>query len=104
MANYLLVYHGGQMPDSPEEGAKVLEAWTNWFSVLGDSLVDRGNPVSQVRTVANNGSISEGGVNPSSGYSVVTAASLDAAVNLAKGCPLLNGGGGSVEVAETFAM
>ena len=57
-----------------------------------------------MRTIANNGSISEGGVNPSSGYSVVTAPNLDAAVNLAKGCPLLNGGGGSVEVAETFAM
>jgi hypothetical protein len=104
MANYLLVYHGGQMPASPEEGAKVLESWNNWFSVLGESLVDAGNPISQVRTIANNGTITEGGVNPSSGYSVVKADSLDAAVKLAKGCPLLNGGGGSVEVAETFAM
>ena len=23
MANYLLVYHGGKMPESPEEGAQV---------------------------------------------------------------------------------
>ena len=104
MANYLLVYHGGSRPESPEEGAKVMEAWTNWFSALGASVVDPGNPVSQVRTIANNGSVSDGGVNPSSGYSVVTADSLDAAVNLAKGCPILNGGRGSVEVAETFAM
>jgi hypothetical protein len=104
MANYLLVYHGGQMPESPEAGAKVLEAWNNWFSVLGEALVDPGNPVSHVRTIANNGSVSDGGINPSSGYSVVSAASLDAAISLAKGCPLLNGVGGSVEVAETFAM
>lgn len=104
MANYLLVYHGGSVPESPEAGARVMQAWTDWFGVLGDALVDGGNPVSQVRTIATNGSVSDGGVNPSSGYSVIKADSLDAAVALAKGCPLLGSGGGSVEVAETTAM
>ncbi|HEX4813932.1 MAG TPA: hypothetical protein VFV66_14395 [Nonomuraea sp.] len=104
MANYLLVYHGGSMPESPEEGQKVMQAWTDWFERLGDALVDGGNPVSEVRTIANNGTVSGGGINPASGYSVIKADSLDAAVALAKGCPLLNGGGGSVEVAETVAM
>ena len=104
MANYLLVYHGGSMPESPEEGEKVMQAWTDWFERLGDALVDGGNPVSEVRTIANNGTVSGGGINPASGYSVIKADSLDAAVALAKGCPLLNGGGGSVEVAETVAM
>jgi hypothetical protein len=101
MANYLLVYHGGGMPASPEEGAKIMKAWTDWFGVLGGALVDGGNPVSQVRTIASNGSVSDGGVNPSSGYSVIKADSLDAAVALAKGCPVL-GGGASIEVAETL--
>jgi hypothetical protein len=101
MANYLLVYHGGGMPASPEEGAKIMKAWTDWFGVLGGALVDGGNPVSQVRTIASNGSVSNGGTNPSSGYSVIKADSLDAAVALAKGCPVL-GGGASIEVAETF--
>jgi hypothetical protein len=101
VANYLLVYHGGSMPQSPEEGAQVMKAWTDWFSVLGSAVVDGGNPVSQVRTVAANGTVSNGGVNPSSGYSVLKADSLDAAVELAKGCPVL-AGGASVEVAETF--
>lgn len=104
MANYLLVYHGGSMPESPEEGAKVLESWSAWFSTLGDALVDGGDPVGRVRTIANDGSVSEGGINPSSGYSVIKADNLDAAVALARGCPLLNGGGGSVEVAETIQM
>lgn len=104
MANYLLVYHGGSMPESPEAGQKAMQAWTDWFERLGDALVDGGNPVSEVRTIANNGTVSVGGINPSSGYSVIKADSLDAAVALAKGCPLLNGGGGSVEVAETVAM
>lgn len=103
MANYLLVYHGGSMTESLEEGAKIMGAWTAWFGVLGDKLVDGGNPVSKVKTIAANGSVSEGGANPSTGYSVIKADSLDAAVELAKGCPVLQGGA-SVEVAETFAV
>ena len=101
--NYLLVFHGGSMPESPEEGAKIMQAWTDWFAVLGDALIDGGNPVSQVKTIASNGFVSDSGANPSSGYSIIKADSLDAAVALAKGCPVLQGGA-SVEVAETFAI
>ena len=103
MANYLLVFHGGSMPEGQEEGAKVMQAWTEWFGVLGDRVVDQGNPVGQVRTIAANGSVTDGGTNPSSGYSVIKADNLDQAVELAKGCPVLQGGA-SVEVAETFAV
>jgi hypothetical protein len=102
--NYLLVYHGGQMPDTPEEGAKVMETWNAWFASLGDAVVDGGNPVVQVRTIGNNGTVSSGALNPASGYSVIKADNLDAAVALAKGCPILNGGLGSIEVGETVAM
>jgi hypothetical protein len=35
------------------------------------------------------------------GYSIIQAGSLDAAVELAKGCPILESGG-SIEVCETF--
>jgi len=101
MANYLLVFHGGSMPESQEEGAKVMQAWTAWFGKLGGAVVDQGNPVSQVRTIAPNGSVSNGGTNPSTGYTIINADNLDAAVALAKGCPVL-AGGASIEVAETF--
>lgn len=100
---YLLVFHGGSMPESPEEGAKVTQAWGDWFGRLGDAVIDQGNPVGQVKTIAANGSVSDGGTNPSSGYSIIKADTLDAAVELAKGCPVL-AGGASVEVAETFAV
>ena len=103
MANYLLVFHGGRMPESQEEGAKVMQAWTDWFGVLGDKVIDQRNPVSQVKTIATNGSVSDGGVNASSGYTIIKADNLDSAVALAKGCPVLQGGA-SVEVAETFEV
>jgi len=65
------------------------------------STVDGGNPTGQAKTVAANGSVSSGGgANPVSGYTILKADSLDEAVNLTKGCPILGEGGGSIEVCE----
>jgi hypothetical protein len=102
MSNYLLLYHGGSMPETPEDGVKVMQAWTDWFGVLGDALVDGGNPSSQSRTISTGGGVSDDATSPS-GYSIIKADSLDAAVELAKGCPVLHGGA-SVQVVETFAV
>jgi hypothetical protein len=102
MGKYLLAYHGGTMPQTQEEQARVLAAWGVWYGSLGNAIVDPGNPVGQTATIATSGEVSHGGgANPVSGYSIITADSLDAAVAAAKGCPLLQAGG-SVEVAETF--
>ena len=70
---------------------------------MGDAVVDGGAPVGQSMTVSADGVAEGGGSNPLSGYSVVQAASLDAACEMAKGCPVLENGG-SVEVAEKVKM
>ena len=102
MANYLLVYHGGGMPETDEEGARVLAAWGEWMGGLGAAMLDGGNPVGQAATVGAGGSVeSGGGPNPVTGYTIVTAESLDAAVAMVTGCPILDSGG-TVEVCETF--
>ena len=104
MAKYLFVYHGGGMPETQEEQQKAMDAWGNWFAQMGAAVVDGGNPVAMSSTVNSDGSVANnGGPNPSSGYSLVEAKSLDEALNHAKGCPIL-GHGGSVEVAETIDM
>lgn len=100
MAKYVLVYHGGSMPESPEDGAKVMAAWDAWFHDIGDALVDGGNPASATKRIATDGSVSDDPVGPS-GYSIIKADSLDAAVGIAKGCPVLHGGA-SIQVVETF--
>ena len=46
MANYLLTYYGGGMPEGEAEQAQVMQAWGAWFGELGDSVVDAGNPTS----------------------------------------------------------
>lgn len=101
MAKYLLVYHGGSMPETEDAQAKVMAAWGTWFQNLGPALADGGNPVSQTRTISGGGVSDGGGANPATGYSLIQADSLDAAVTLARGCPVLEGGA-SIEVAETF--
>lgn len=102
MANYVLVFHGGSMPESQEEGARVMQAWTDWFTKLGDAVVDQGNPASKTKTIAADGSVSDDPNGPS-GYSIIKAESLDEAVALAKSCPVLHAGA-SIQVAETFAI
>ena len=103
MAKFLMAYHGGRAPETPEEGTEVMAAWEAWFASMGRAVVDDGHPVSRAKTVASDGGVSEGGgPNPVSGYSLIEADSLDAAVVLAHNCPVL-ASGGSVEVAETFS-
>ena len=102
MATYLLVYHGGGMPETEEEGKRVLAAWGKWFEELGDAVIDGGNPIGRTQTIDGHGHIADGGgANPATGYSLLKGDSLEAAVQMAKGCPLLTSGG-SVEVCETF--
>ena len=103
MATFLLTFHGGSMPESQEEGAKVMAAWTAWFGELGDKLVDGGNPISNVKTIAPDGSVTDGATVAPSGYTIIKADSLDEAVTLAKGCPVLHGGA-SLVVGETFPV
>lgn len=104
MPKYLLVYHGGKMSDSKAEQDAAMAAWGAWFGTLGDAVVDGGAPTGASTTVGADGStVSGGGANPASGYSLINATNLAAAASLAKGCPIL-ANGGSVEVAETIDM
>ncbi len=105
MANYLLLYSGGSMPESEAEQAAVMQAWGAWFGSLGSALVDGGNPTTgKAKTIASDGSVSDGSVGTTaSGYSIIKADSLDSAVALAKGCPVLQGGA-KISVVETFQV
>lgn len=102
MAKYLLVYHGGgAMPGDEAAIQAEMAGWMTWFGSLGDKVVDGGNPVSIVKTIAADGSVSDGAVSPATGYSILEASSIDDAVKMANGCPILRNGG-SIQVCETF--
>ena len=91
MANFLLTFHGGSMPETKEAQDQAMGAWSTWFGSLGDAVVDGGNPTSHARAVSPDGSVMDATTAPT-GYSIIKADSLDAATGLAKGCPVLAGG------------
>ena len=105
MTKYVFFYVGGGMPETEEESAKILKAWEDWFTDLGPAVVDGGYPFSPMaKSVASDGSVSDGPVGTmSTGYSIVEADSLDAATEMAKGCPNLMTGG-QVSVYETLEL
>ncbi len=101
MAKYLLLYEGGGMPETEEAQAAAMQAWEAWFTQLGGALADGGNPFTPASNrVAADGSISSG-AGSATGYSVLEADSLATATDLAKGCPVLQGGA-SIGIYETF--
>ena len=102
MAKYLLAYKGGSIPQSEEEQQRVMAAWNDWFGSMGGAVTDIGNPFGASKSVGSGGAVSDGGSAQLTGYSIVTADSLDAAAGLAKGCPILENG--SVEVYEALDM
>src|SRR6202165_3201132 len=105
MANFVLLYSGGSMPESKSEQAAIMQAWGAWYTGLGSAVVDGGNPFTPVaKGIAKDGTVHDGPVGTAaSGYSIISADSIDAAVEAAKGCPILQGGG-QISVYETFPV
>ena len=103
MPQYVMFYLGGNPPSSPEEGQQHMAKYMEWLGSLGDAAVSPANPLKNTTTVNPDGSVSEGGTTTMSGYTIVQADSMDAALEMAKACPFLDVGG-SLEVAELAQM
>ncbi len=105
MAQYLFIYHGGsKMPTDPAEMEQIMAAWGAWFGGLGDAVIHPGNPVGNSQTVSADGVADNGGANPASGFSIIEAADMGAAVAAAKNCPMITVGSGTVEVAPIVEL
>ncbi len=103
MAQFVFVYLGGNQPSSPEEAAKHFSKYREWLSLLGDSAVVPTMPLKDTNTVSSDGSIREGGSSAMSGFTIIKADSMGAALSIAQACPFLEIGG-SLEVSELMQM
>ena len=104
MPKFLFTYHGGKAPENPAEGEQVMAQWNAWYGSMGDAVVDGGGPAGNSKTVSASGVADDGGANPVSGHTIVEAADQGAACEMAKGCPMVGDGSGSVEVTEIIQM
>lgn len=104
MPTYLFAYHGGMKPETPEEAEMTRAAWAAWFRAMGPAVIDAGNAVGSSRTVRAGIVSNSGGANPVSGYSLIRAATLTAAIDHARGCPMVQDRSGTIEVAEIIEI
>lgn len=105
MGNFVLVYTGGMgMGMSEEEQAKIMADWGAWYGKLGEAIVDGGNPFGASKKITATG-VSDGSASAPSatGYTVISAESLDDAVEKSKDHPHIKHGG-EVTVYETFQV
>lgn len=104
MTNFVLLYTGGGMPETEEKQQEVMAAWGAWYQGMGAAIVDGGNPFSASKSVTDQG-VNDGPVStpPITGYTIISAESLDAAVEKVKDHPHMKYGG-QVSVYETFKM
>ena len=105
MSEFAYLFRGRQTTASPEQRKKHMEKWVAWFKELGAQghIKDPGHPLEGTGKVVNGNqkAVNDGPYAESKdvvgGYVVVEAADLAHAVEISKGCPILEVGG-SVEV------
>ncbi len=103
MKNFVLLYTGGTIPESEADQAAVMAAWGAWYGQMGEAVVDGGNPFSMSKSITADG-VTDNVITPNvTGYTVISAESLDAAVAACENHPHMSYGG-QVTVHETFQM
>jgi hypothetical protein len=101
MKSYFLAYYGEPKFDSPEQASAQKAKWETWVAGLGGAVVDPGTPLGKAKTVSASG-VGERGANRLLGFSIVRAAGMEAALEIAKACPYREQG--TIEVAEIVRM
>ena len=83
MKQFLLLYKG---PPTPPDASH--EKWPEWFSKIGNHLVDRGSPMENGHVLRKDGSTGDSATNLN-GYSIIQAKNVDEVLRLIKDHPFL---------------
>jgi len=102
MAQFIIVYLGGEQPTNPEEGKKHMEEYREWLKSLGDSVISALNPLKDTHVINANGA-TNGSSTAMSGFTIIEAKSIEVAIELSKSCPFMDIGG-TLEVSELMQM
>jgi hypothetical protein len=101
MRKYVIAYFGGKQAPNPQDRAAQMAKWKAWADGLGDQMLDPGTPLGQGRLVQAGG-VSERGPDHLTGFSIVLADNMEAAIELTQRCPFLEVG--KIELAEVMEM
>ena len=116
MSQFLYIYRNTETArqeamGTPERAQQSMQRWMRWMQELESKghLKDRGQPLDRTGKVVRGQqkSVVDGPYTEVKdvigGYSIVEARDIDQAVELSRGCPILDGGG-SVEVRPVMKM
>ncbi len=93
MAKYLITYHGGgEMPADPKMREQMTKAFAAWAAGVGEKMIDPGAPLGPAKTVTSDG-VKDGEPGGVGGYTLLSADSLDEAVELVRNHPFVSRGG-----------
>jgi hypothetical protein len=101
---FVLLFHGGIAPQA--EAEKYIQAFRTWTGELTQKgKLKGGLPLARSGKIVSQNAVDSFQFSPESvgGYAEVEAASLDEAVEIAKGCPNIHYGG-TVEVRDLMNM
>ena len=101
MPKFFLAYRGG-MPKSPEDGQKMMDNWNAWVADLGPAMLDNGSGLGKSRFLTGPG-VEGPVVGALSGYSMIDAPDIEAALKMASMNPIF-AFGGTIEVAPALDM
>jgi hypothetical protein len=88
MPQYVMTYHGGNQLSTPAEDQRHFACYLDWLDSLGDSAVSPANPFANTHRVSPDGAVSTGATTAMSGFTIIAAASMDAALAVAKSWPV----------------
>ena len=96
MKKFLFLYCGHEAITQ-----EIMDAWSNWFESIGDSIVDSGSPFGPGRERTHNG-INDLPQDKESigGYSIISTKNIEEAEKIAKDCPIIT----SVRIYEAMSM
>ena len=96
MKKFVFLHYGFVTPTS-----EIGQAWGNWFESIGDKIVDSGNPFGYGREITKDGTKELPlGLNSITGYTIINAADMDEAEEIAQTCPFITG----IRVYEADSM
>lgn len=97
MPQFILTYHGGSQPSSPEEGKAHMVRFMEWMGGLDIDVGQQPLKNTQILGADQIGT-------PMMGYSIITADSIEDARAAAEKCPFLEMDNASMQVSELIVM
>ena len=96
MPQFIMTYHGGSQPKSPEEGKAHMDRYMQWIGGL-DAVVPQ-QPLKGTEVLGDKN------ITTMMGYTIINAADMDAARDIAKACPFLDTDNSAMQLSELAQM